>query len=351
MATDPSQLPSSSPPPLPVDELDELWLQSRLLIDRLNREVQDTANRRGEVLAEIKRIEQQRNVLFGELTLALQSAKTLRDELEQLRGNLAARRSSEVPATAADERGFEEAAAQAVEHMPANDEGTMLVPDLSAEPTAQSRGATSVPVEEARQYPALVSTRPRYVQGIIRLMAAALLLLLILVLSALLTPLPTLFGWHSYGVASTSMQPAIPVGATVFTQPVSITRLRPGDVITVADPEAPGVLVTHRIVSLDVHSGEASISTRGDANNTQDAWTVEANQPVDRVAFFVPLTGYLQLYLTTLLARVAMIVLAAGVMIAPWLWRRLRVSGTADGSRTVRTRHELSTEIEQLLSS
>ena len=74
--------------------------------------------------------------------------------------------------------------------------------------------------------------------------------------------LPMPFGYGAAVVLTGSMEPAIPADAVVFVQ--ARDRYEPGEVVVY---QSDSLLAVHRIVSID---GEM-VTTRGDANNTDDA--------------------------------------------------------------------------------
>ncbi|HEX4471068.1 MAG TPA: LamG-like jellyroll fold domain-containing protein [Nocardioides sp.] len=80
--------------------------------------------------------------------------------------------------------------------------------------------------------------------------------------------LPLVWGWTPQAIQSDSMAPRFVAGDVIVTRPVAASTLRPGQVITVADPDHPGRTRTHRYVRAD-HEG--LLVTRGDANQQADS--------------------------------------------------------------------------------
>ncbi len=66
-----------------------------------------------------------------------------------------------------------------------------------------------------------------------------------------------------------SMEPMYPVGALSLTVQVPAAELVPGDVVSVKRSES-GVLVTHRVVSVEPDGSGASLRLKGDANSSED---------------------------------------------------------------------------------
>jgi signal peptidase I len=80
--------------------------------------------------------------------------------------------------------------------------------------------------------------------------------------------LPLVWGWTPQAILSDSMAPRFVAGDVVVTKPVAPSALRPGQIITVADPDHPGRTRTHRFVRVDTHG---LLVTRGDANAQADS--------------------------------------------------------------------------------
>ena len=95
-------------------------------------------------------------------------------------------------------------------------------------------------------------------------------------------------GIHPYAVTSGSMAPSIPVGSMVFAKETSFDDLKEGDVITymISDDET----VTHRITDID--DDDKKITTKGDANDNEDAKRVSYDNVVGKVILHIPYVGY-----------------------------------------------------------
>jgi signal peptidase I len=95
------------------------------------------------------------------------------------------------------------------------------------------------------------------------------------------------FGWQPLAIVSGSMSPTIRVGDVVLSAEAD-HPLRPGNVITFADPTRDGQLVTHRIVAVD---DEGAYRTRGDANASADSALVRPEDVVGQGRVLVPMVG------------------------------------------------------------
>lgn len=107
--------------------------------------------------------------------------------------------------------------------------------------------------------------------------------------------LPVLFGCKSMAVVSGSMEPVIPVGSIVIVKEADADTLEVGDVISYRI--SGDTMVTHRVVAIDSENGQ--LTTKGDANETEDSSPVAFTDIVGKELFHVPLLGYLSIYIKT----------------------------------------------------
>ena len=136
----------------------------------------------------------------------------------------------------------------------------------------------------------------------------------------------TLTAWHQgyrlYVVHTGSMTPALKPGDVVFDKPArgdaiidrpSTAAVKPGEIVTfVSDPH--GTLVTHRVVAVK----NGVITTKGDANLTNDPWTLNASQVVGQRITTLPRMGYVLMYLKQPLGIASILLSVIGLML---LWR------------------------------
>lgn len=128
--------------------------------------------------------------------------------------------------------------------------------------------------------------------------------------------IPRLFGVQEFNVLTGSMTPAYPVGTLVFTAPCDPAEIQAGDVVTCVMNEDLDV-ITHRVVANDPAAG--TITTRGDANNSDDAPTLYENV-VGVVKFSVPgIGGVINYFTTTEQGRIAGIALLASIVLVTLL--------------------------------
>ena len=117
--------------------------------------------------------------------------------------------------------------------------------------------------------------------------------------------IPILTGHKSMAVLSGSMAPEIPVGAVCFAKDIDFNKLKIGDIITYR--LSGDTMVTHRIIMID--SVEKQVTTKGDANDTEDASPVTFDNIIGRVNFHIPYLGYISIYAKTPLGITAVCVL------------------------------------------
>jgi signal peptidase I len=164
-------------------------------------------------------------------------------------------------------------------------------------------------------------TRSGRVSGAARVAAAlALTVLAGLVVAALA---PEAAGFSAHVVLSGSMAPRVAPGDVVLTQPVTAAELRPGQVVLVDDPQRPGGLLLHRLVSFDA---AGRLVTRGDANQSDDSVHVTPSDVRGLARVRVPWVGLPALWRAQgrfgALALAGALMAGAAVFVSPVLTRR-----------------------------
>jgi signal peptidase I len=119
-----------------------------------------------------------------------------------------------------------------------------------------------------------VSTVSRTVLGALALLLAA-------------SVLPVLIGWQSSVVMSGSMTPTFSPGDVAVVRPVDTASLEPGQVLLVDDPDVPGQLRLHRLVSVEA----GGLELKGDANPAADGSLVDPAGVHGVVTVALPLVG------------------------------------------------------------
>jgi signal peptidase len=153
-------------------------------------------------------------------------------------------------------------------------------------------------------------------------------------LAVLLLIAPRLLGYQAYVITGDSMKGTISRGSLVYAEPVTVDRLRVGDVITFAPPamEAP---VTHRIVTLRrADGGTLRIRTRGDNVGMCDPWTfVPHTRELPRYVVAIPWVGYAIAVFSLPLVRILIFVVPAALValaVLVKLWREAGAGARRD---------------------
>lgn len=146
------------------------------------------------------------------------------------------------------------------------------------------------------------------------IIGAFLIILLPLVIFTYVTSKsPMLFDFRSFVVLTGSMEPSIPVGSMIYTQPKPSYEV--GEVITFIDKEKR--TVTHRITAKQAND---IYVTRGDANNKADNDTVLQDNVLGAVFFQLPEVGKYINFLKTPVYFLTIIVFPALILIGFELW-------------------------------
>ena len=103
-----------------------------------------------------------------------------------------------------------------------------------------------------------------------------------------------LVGLQVFHVISPSMEPTFSVGDLLYVKAVDPDSVKVGDPITFVLNEDL-VVATHRVVAID--SENRQFTTKGDANETEDAAPVHFNNLIGVPVFSIPLLGYVSAYI------------------------------------------------------
>ncbi len=128
---------------------------------------------------------------------------------------------------------------------------------------------------------------------------------------------PMSFGFRSYLVQSGSMEPTIMTGDIVVIQ--SQSEYRKNDVITFHDKE--NRVVTHRIANMETKDGTQMITTKGDANRSDDFDTIAPDQIIGKVTLTIPKLGFLVAYGKSLPGLIIMVLIPAALFIVDEMFK------------------------------
>ena len=162
---------------------------------------------------------------------------------------------------------------------------------------------------------------------------STLIVIALLALAAVFI-VPTALGYTGYAVISGSMVPAIPVGSIVYDKDVEdASTLEVGDIITYQLDS--GDMVTHRITANDVDA--QTVTTKGDANDVEDASPVSYDKIIGKVAISFPFLGYVAIYGKTQLGIAAVCGVIVVLIILIYLPDALR---SADDDEKKKKKHK-----------
>lgn len=134
-------------------------------------------------------------------------------------------------------------------------------------------------------------------------------LFVVLIILILPITLPQFFGYSSYRVLSSSMEPALKVGTLLYVQKVEYSQLHINDIVTFYGNQSQ--IVTHRIVD---KQGENFI-TKGDHNQNHDIMPLKFSQVIGKVQYSIPYLGYIDQYvLLSILVLVSCLWIYAGII-------------------------------------
>ncbi len=129
---------------------------------------------------------------------------------------------------------------------------------------------------------------------------------------------PVIFGYQTYTVDGSSMEPALKRGSVAIAASTSPPALHVGDIIAYRQsPQNPPVL--HRIVQITNDNGQLGFITQGDQNQTPDTQPVILQGPGDKVMYMVPYAGYILDFAHSTSGRVLLIGLPLLTMLAMFL--------------------------------
>ena len=142
------------------------------------------------------------------------------------------------------------------------------------------------------------------------------------VLAVLLsTALPPAFGGTSMVVRSGSMTPAIRTGDVVAVRPIAPAEAAVGDIVTFKDPAGSDRLLIHRVRAISRSGEEVEVVTQGDANATQERWTVAAGGTIGTLAYRVPMLGFAVGWIGSPAGRIGLVIVPALLLAALLLGR------------------------------
>ena len=127
-------------------------------------------------------------------------------------------------------------------------------------------------------------------------------------------------GWKALNVLTGSMEPTISPGDLVFIHRVRFSDIKPGDIVTYANPANPNQTITHRVVSKPMKNGIQMVITKGDSNASPDL-AFPSGRIVGRQYFTVPAAGRVLDFLHSPYVLAAVVIIP-GLLV---IWAELRI--------------------------
>ena len=128
---------------------------------------------------------------------------------------------------------------------------------------------------------------------------------IIIIISVLL-----ILPFDKYVIQSGSMEPALPVGSIIYVSNEKPENIKTGDIITFFANRNSDVPTTHRVIEND--TVKRQFITKGDANEKEDITPISWLFYIGKVAFHVPMIGFVLASLTTVNGKIFLI---SGLMV------------------------------------
>ena len=136
---------------------------------------------------------------------------------------------------------------------------------------------------------------------------------------------PLTVGGRAAVVASGSMEPALRTGDVVLLAGETAAQARIGDVVVIDDGK--GRQISHRLLHRRLVDGAVELTTRGDANPTEETWRFEPDAQIGRVVLRVPAMGAAVTAARERGLHLPLLLLPAGVLLALEMWDLRRPAG------------------------
>jgi len=134
------------------------------------------------------------------------------------------------------------------------------------------------------------------------------------------------FGWETHPVLSGSMEPTLKVGGLIITKPEDVHNIKVNDMITFNVSSV--VIVTHRVIGIEIRDGKPWFQTKGDANQDPDNDFVSSKgKEMRKVFFHIPYLGFAAVFLQKKLTFFILIAIPALILIGIFsrdMWKGIR---------------------------
>lgn len=128
---------------------------------------------------------------------------------------------------------------------------------------------------------------------------------------------PNILGYTALRITTGSMEPSYPVDTMIVVKQTDPSQIEEGDVISFysEDPALDGAVNTHRVVSAEKTEDGWRYTTKGDANNTVDAYDVESQYLIGKVVFSSLILGKAARLVSNPLVFIPVILVPLGVIL------------------------------------
>ena len=128
---------------------------------------------------------------------------------------------------------------------------------------------------------------------------------------------PNIIGYTALRITTGSMEPAYPVDTMIVVKQTDPSQIEEGDVISFysEDPALDGAVNTHRVVSVEKTEDGWRYITKGDANNTVDAYDVESQYLIGKVVFSSLILGKVTRLVSNPLVFIPVILVPLGMIL------------------------------------
>ena len=135
---------------------------------------------------------------------------------------------------------------------------------------------------------------------------------------------PSVGGMVPFIVLSDSMNPEIVSGDLIVCHEASADSVKVGDIISFFDPDGNGTsVVSHRVTAIDTDdAGQLTFTTKGDANNVEDATPVPADKLIGVYSFRIPGLGNVAMFMQSTEGLVVCVAVPVVLLLAYDIIRR-----------------------------
>lgn len=135
---------------------------------------------------------------------------------------------------------------------------------------------------------------------------------------------PSVGGVVPFIVLSGSMEPEIQAGDLIICRQTPASDVNTGDVISFFDPDGNGTsVVSHRVTAIATDaSGQPVFTTKGDANNVDDAAPVTADKVIGVYQFRIPGLGNVAMFMQSTQGLIVCVVVPVVLLLAYDIIRR-----------------------------